>query len=100
MSPHLSLFLLKGGDTVAVKSAGLPNIIGSTNLRDSVGFGVITTSGCFAKDDSRPDTYTVYPEFEYSGTSLKFDASRCNSLYGMSATVQPPAISLIPQIRY
>ena len=92
--------VIQGGDTVAVKSAGLPNIIGSTNLRDGVGFGAITTSGCFAKDDSRPDTYTVYPEFEYSGTSLKFDASRCNSLYGMSATVQPPAISLIPQIRY
>ena len=74
--------------------------MGSTNVRADVGFGDITTSGCFAKDNSRPDAYTVYPEFEYPGTSLKFDASRCNSLYGASATVQPPAISLIPQIRY
>lgn len=29
-----------------------------------------------------------------------FDASRSNAIYGASTTVQPPAIVLIPQIRY
>ena len=29
-----------------------------------------------------------------------FDASRSNSIYGASTTVQPPALQLTPQIRY
>lgn len=29
-----------------------------------------------------------------------FDASRANSIYGNSGTVQPPAIALIPQIKF
>lgn len=31
---------------------------------------------------------------------LGIDASRSNPIYGASATVQPPAISLIAQIKY
>ena len=31
---------------------------------------------------------------------INFDASRCSKIYGASTTVQPPAIQLIPQIRY
>ena len=31
---------------------------------------------------------------------LGFDASAANSIYGASNTVQPPAICLIPQIKY
>ena len=31
---------------------------------------------------------------------INFSASRYNSIYGNSSTVQPAAISLIPQIRY
>lgn len=29
-----------------------------------------------------------------------FDASKSNPIYGNSSTVQPPAIQLIPQIKY
>ena len=29
-----------------------------------------------------------------------FSANRSNAIYGASATVQPPAISLIPQIKF
>ena len=32
--------------------------------------------------------------------SLQLNASNSSSLYGASTTVQPPAISLIPQIKY
>lgn len=31
---------------------------------------------------------------------LHLDASKSNPIYGRSDTVQPPAISLMPQIRY
>ena len=37
---------------------------------------------------------------EYTGADPGFDASRSNPIYGSSTTVQPPAISLIPQLRY
>lgn len=36
----------------------------------------------------------------YGQGSFTFDASRLNSIYGAANTVQPPAISLIPQIKY
>lgn len=32
--------------------------------------------------------------------NIMFDAQRSNSIYGNSDTVQPPAISLIPQIKF
>ena len=31
---------------------------------------------------------------------IKFNASESNAIYGSSETVQPPAICLIPQIKY
>ena len=31
---------------------------------------------------------------------IGFDASRSNPIYGASTTVQPPALCLIPQVRY
>ena len=34
------------------------------------------------------------------GTNVNMNLSRSNAIYGASTTVQPPAISLIPQIRY
>ena len=44
------------------------------------------------------------PGTKGSGTgvrrTIRFNASRSNILYGASNTVQPPAISLLPQIRY
>lgn len=35
-----------------------------------------------------------------SGAKYTFAASNSNSVYGNSDTVQPPAIALIPQIKY
>lgn len=32
--------------------------------------------------------------------NLELDASRCSAVFGNSDTVQPPAIVLIPQIKY
>ena len=37
---------------------------------------------------------------EHGLTRISFALSRGNSIYGQSSTVQPAAISLIPQIRF
>lgn len=36
----------------------------------------------------------------WGGATWEFDASKSNPIYGNSSTVQPPAIQLIPQIKY
>lgn len=52
-------------------------------------------------------TYTQTGAPDISGTSsatvwgtINFNASRSNEIYGSADTVQPPALSLIPQIKY
>lgn len=92
--------VIQGGDTVGVLKAGLPNIIG-TFLESSDGWPNTNKdklSGAFS---------AKYPELggwveggNGGGRSLiTFNASKSNSIYGSSETVQPPAIVLIPQIK-
>lgn len=92
--------VLQGGDSAAVLSAGLPNIIGR--------IGSTTLS------EGPQETFNGLPNpfyatslarrgIEYGTNHLEyvdFDASRRNAIYGNSTTVQPPAIQLIPQIKY
>ena len=71
---------------------GLPNITGSAN-RDN-GFGLIrgTTSGALYGDGT---WYRGIADSSVTAAeSLKFDASRSNTIYGNSNTVQPPATQM------
>lgn len=93
--PDLRNRFIEGGDTVGVKSAGLPNIKGSTGFR---GANTNSKTGAFSaaasgngQDNSGDGSW---------GEGLAFDASKSNPIYGASDTVQPPAIMLIPQIKY
>ena len=36
----------------------------------------------------------------FAADEITFSAGKVNSIYGSSATVQPPSITLIPQIRF
>ena len=84
-----------------VLDAGLPNIKGSAdnalqtfswNSPTATGSGAIT-----AKDSTdRAGTHGN----GYGGVWIEFDASKSNSTYGNSTTVQPPALCLLPCIRY
>ena len=83
-----------GGDILSVLSAGAPNIIGV---------------GAFGKGDTlKPSgAFQAFYQDNYGATGAgaiayfsDFDASRCSNVYGASDTVQPPAISMIPQIKY
>jgi hypothetical protein len=99
---------LQGGSTVEEKEAGLPNIMGSTRValhRD--GGGYISSSGAFSGATQASGAYAAIsgaqnpsPNGTFPACNLLFSASKSNSIYGASNTVQPPAITLIPQIRY
>ena len=86
-----------------VKAAGLPNIVASVN---GVIFSDYHNSGAFS---------TANPPGDFEGSSgnvayqnpggfyrqqLNFSAKSSNSIYGNSSTVQPPALTLVPCIRY
>lgn len=85
------------GATIAgeYKEAGLPNItgvLGSGTMRGQ-------TSGAFSKHPT-----TTHDEYTGGGSenvsSAYFNASASNPIYGKSSTVQPPAATLRPMIRY
>lgn len=90
---------MKGGDFTAILSAGLPNISGSTNTLHVQPLGPKwAASGAFGLVQST--TYGANSGRENSATVITFNASLSNNIYGKAETVQPPAIVLIPQIRY
>lgn len=67
--------------------AGLPNITGViTGL-----YGEISSAGESGALFSYPSKTKATGEVWEQGKQLKFDASRSNSIYGASNTVQPPA---------
>lgn len=87
---------MQGGDTPSVVAAGLPNIIGSAGHFNSL-IEYVYDGAMYEKSSK----YTA--DSNAGATQAKeigFDASRCNKIYGSSNTVQPPALMLIPQLRY
>lgn len=95
---HLGFIAVKGGDNAAVISAGLPNITGECYVYGHKEFsdnadGVFTASLGVINAN--------LPNGDIAGELIiSFDASRYNPIYGSSITVQPPAIVLLPQIKY
>ena len=97
--PNLIDKFIQGSTTVGTyKSAGLPNITGSIS-----GFGLGNAGGgAFYIQGSNNG-------FSPSGTDVPYpnnqriiyiSASRSSSIYGNSTTVQPPALTLLPCIKY
>lgn len=94
---HLSLFLLKGGDSIGKLEAGLPNIQGQLRvvLLDNPG----TAAGAFVNMGGNNANAAV-GNGAYGRYSIDFNAANSNSLYGNSTTVQPPAFALVLQIKF
>ena len=82
------------GQTIA---AGLPNITGAFYM-DSYAKTQGTVNGCFTYHDG--SFKGLSGANLYGSGTISIDASLSNPIYGASDTVQPPAISLIPVIRY
>ena len=99
--PNYIDLCLQGGNTVEEKEAGLPNIKGSK---------CIYVGTLKSYQDKSPFTFAAYANnatlasssnTDYDRGVIGFDASQSNSIYSDSVnTVQPPAITLIPQIKY
>ena len=83
-----------GGDNSFTIPAGLPNITGSYPVTN--GFNTLSAGALYS--DGR--TITGASGVDNNGSILQIDASRVNTIYGASDTVQPPTISITPQIKY
>ena len=89
-----------------VIEAGLPNIEGNILLEMPGGGSLISGAGYRALYNNYSAKSTS--GFAMDGSSvtrskdnfIRFDASRSNPIYGRSDTVQPPALCLLPCIRY
>ena len=102
--PNMTGRVLMGGETVKSIEAGLPNIVGesvngyllsqrSANPPPFAGKGAV--QAIYDRDNGAgPGTE------KHNYARLKVDASRSNPIYGRSDTVQPPAITMIAQIKY
>ena len=99
--------VLQGGASVQSLEAGLPNIIGQMGMRkvnnnNSAQSIFLSQQGAFTQDsysDSNVAGLALSSNINSWGR-LYFNASSSNPIYSASATVQPPALSLIPQIKY
>ena len=74
--------------------AGLPNITGNISAFKSSISGAFVGSNNTNRYDGWDDNKDEY------AVSTSFDASRSNSIYGASTTVQPPAMTVIYCIKY
>jgi len=78
------------------KSAGLPNITGTTQTNDdtsAVG-GAFRVERPFGTDNHATLWYQIINEYQVS-----FDASRSNPIYGNSPTVQPNSVTFVYAIK-
>ena len=89
-----------GGTTITEKSAGLPNIKGTLWLNNGVGSAAYTGAEAFSVGSSGSQANKITTSGSANRELVYFNASQSNSIYGNSTIVQPPAIQLIPQIRY
>lgn len=105
--PNLTDKFIQGGGTAGmVKAAGLPNIHGNVAYitgTDGVNAFYAPTGAISVFSD---DTVVQRPLFAASGSSthggphLEVNASKSNSIYGASSTVQPPAVTMRYYIKY
>ena len=86
---------------LSVKAAGIPNITGIDNpygIEQSHGSTVL--DGAFYRSSSVSARQGYNHESGGAANAIAFDASRCSAIYGSTNTVQPPALDLIPQIKF
>ena len=104
--------VLQGGESVKSVEVGLPNITGRlgepllyhTDDKKHGGSGsaeITQPDGAFVKTSTALRHVDGDAGKNYmTNTGINFDASKSNPIYGASETVQPPALSLIAQIKY
>lgn len=100
--PNLIGKFPEGADSAGgYHEAGLPNIEGTFAHRSNSGVADIASasySGAFSIVKNLPYGGGVNDSIS-QGAGTKFDASKSNSIYGSSTTVQPPSALLIPYVK-
>lgn len=94
--PNMTGRVLMGGEPVKSVEAGLPNITGGPIGTEGI---AEQPKGALFRDGSVTQ-YSVDSANSHVWARVKFDASKSNPIYGASTTVQPPAFSMIAQIKY
>ena len=95
--PNLIDKFAQGSTTVGTAvEAGLPNITGLIESPNKGAEGCLIHHDVGSTHKIVADTTGTYPLYGQIG----FDASRSSSIYGNSTTVQPPALNLLPCIKY
>ena len=104
--PNYLARVIQGGSTTAKLEAGLPNITAGS-LKDyytmvaAKDWKSVTGGWRGATNMRVPSVNNSIPSgTTWGGATWEFNASKSNPIYGNSSTVQPPAIQLIPQIKY
>lgn len=95
-------------NTLSGVSAGLPNINGTVGylrslaMSESVINGILSSTNALKWKEKRTDgkENNLSTTSSNSMADLTLDASRQNPIYGNSSTVQPPAVKLLPIIKY
>lgn len=99
--PNATGRVLQGGESVKSVEEGLPNITGQF---PSFEFHrtIPSNDWCKGAYTYRNEGTTSNLDIGGSGAAIlvSYDASKSNPIYGASETVQPPALSLIAQIKY
>jgi hypothetical protein len=109
--PDYTGLVMQGADAVSEVQAGLPNITGDTNVETRFFMQTNATTkqkGAVKVISNASENLTAmangnmyYWQNHYLTVgNIYIDASKSNSIYGASTTVQPHAAGLIPQIRY
>lgn len=93
--PNLTDRFIQGSETSGtVKEAGLPGISGTFYaVQASAAKGAFSAEKIGFGDPGDEGTC-------YNGANVTFDASKSNSIYGNSTTVQPPAVTMKYCIKY
>ena len=91
--PYCHKLNIKGSDSTGTLQAGVPNITGNfaAYAWSQNGSGAFYPNG---------QSGSVRPDGDGKHCNFGFNASRSSSIYGASTTVQPPTITLIPQIKF
>lgn len=90
-------------------SAGVPNIKGQFTIRKASGDGSMNNvlaagEGAFSLKYNSGEVYAnnlaINTGNTFKNDTMEFNANTYSPIYNSSKTVQPPALQLIPQIRY
>ena len=100
--PDYRARVIQGGDLTAVVAPGVPNITGKAwSFCGTAGNGLDAAEGAFfLSHQSTSDVAGGQTGSASAYDAININAAACNSIFGKSNTVQPPAFDLITQIKF